>query len=139
MSVYYRNIFCAYCSEGTHNNYNLVLSDNAMFKRQQLRVLMSFSKHGAISLKLSQDGIAGASPHQGDLRLSGPPSGPGADEEARTLDRRVPADIRADSLATVPPTRRLITERINFFLWHKSTLLKLTLLVEFFASPGRYN
>ncbi|GFN95787.1 hypothetical protein PoB_002229300 [Plakobranchus ocellatus] len=45
-----------------------------------------------------------ASPQQGGLRLSGPPSGQGAGEGARTHDRRVPADLRADSLATVPLT-----------------------------------
>ncbi|GFO11310.1 hypothetical protein PoB_003781500 [Plakobranchus ocellatus] len=44
------------------------------------------------------------SPQQGDLRLSGPPSGQGASGGARTCDRRAPADLRADSLATVPPT-----------------------------------
>ncbi|GFN86294.1 hypothetical protein PoB_001280000 [Plakobranchus ocellatus] len=43
-------------------------------------------------------------PQQGDLRLSGPPSGQGAGSGARTRDKRVPADLRADSLATVPPT-----------------------------------
>ncbi|GFN79519.1 cytochrome p450 cyp12a2 [Plakobranchus ocellatus] len=43
-------------------------------------------------------------PQQGDLRLSGPPSGQGAGGGARTRDRMVPADLRADSLATVPPT-----------------------------------
>ncbi|GFN78490.1 hypothetical protein PoB_000499600 [Plakobranchus ocellatus] len=47
-----------------------------------------------------------ASP-QGDLRLSGPPSGQGACGGARTRDRRIPTDIRADSLATVPPTPRV--------------------------------
>ncbi|GFO31256.1 hypothetical protein PoB_005776100 [Plakobranchus ocellatus] len=41
---------------------------------------------------------------QGDLRLSGPPSGQGAGSGARTRDRRVPADLRADSQATVLPT-----------------------------------
>ncbi|GFO31917.1 hypothetical protein PoB_005842200 [Plakobranchus ocellatus] len=41
---------------------------------------------------------------QRDLRLSGPPSGQGAGGGARTRDRRVPEDLRADSLATVPPT-----------------------------------
>ncbi|GFO01954.1 mRNA-decapping enzyme 1b [Plakobranchus ocellatus] len=46
------------------------------------------------------------SPQQGDFRLSGPPSGQGADGGVRTRDRRVPADLRADSLATVPPTPR---------------------------------
>ncbi|GFO26044.1 hypothetical protein PoB_005254900 [Plakobranchus ocellatus] len=45
-----------------------------------------------------------ASPQQGDLRLSGPPSGQGAGGGTRTRDRMVPADLRADSLATVPPT-----------------------------------
>ncbi|GFO23700.1 hypothetical protein PoB_005020500 [Plakobranchus ocellatus] len=45
-----------------------------------------------------------ASPQQGDLRLSGPPSGQGAGSGARTRDRRVPADLRADSQATMLPT-----------------------------------
>ncbi|GFO04683.1 hypothetical protein PoB_003118800 [Plakobranchus ocellatus] len=51
------------------------------------------------------------SPQQGDLRLSGLPSGQGAGSGARTRDRRVPADLRADSQATVlptPPKRRNI-------------------------------
>ncbi|GFO45622.1 hypothetical protein PoB_007212700 [Plakobranchus ocellatus] len=37
-------------------------------------------------------------------KLSGPPSGQGAGSGARTHDRRVPADLRADSQATVLPT-----------------------------------
>ncbi|GFO39546.1 hypothetical protein PoB_006605100 [Plakobranchus ocellatus] len=44
------------------------------------------------------------SPQQGDLRLLGPPSSRSASGGARAHDRRVPADLRADSLATVPPT-----------------------------------
>ncbi|GFN82359.1 hypothetical protein PoB_000886500 [Plakobranchus ocellatus] len=36
-----------------------------------------------------------ASPQQGDLRLSGSPSGQGGGGGARTRDRRVPAEIRA--------------------------------------------
>ncbi|GFO39043.1 hypothetical protein PoB_006554800 [Plakobranchus ocellatus] len=47
-----------------------------------------------------------ASPQRGDLRLSGPPSGQGAGSGARTRDRMVPADLRADSQATVLPTPR---------------------------------
>ncbi|GFN82271.1 hypothetical protein PoB_000877700 [Plakobranchus ocellatus] len=35
-----------------------------------------------------------------------PPSSQGAGNGARTCDRRVPADLRADSQATVPPTLR---------------------------------
>ncbi|GFN88818.1 hypothetical protein PoB_001532400 [Plakobranchus ocellatus] len=45
-----------------------------------------------------------AIPQQRDLRPLGPLSGQGADGGARTRDRWVPADLRADSLATVPPT-----------------------------------
>ncbi|GFO11754.1 hypothetical protein PoB_003825900 [Plakobranchus ocellatus] len=44
------------------------------------------------------------SPRQGDLRFSDPPSGQGAGGGAPTRDRRVPADLRADSLSAVPPT-----------------------------------
>ncbi|GFO14954.1 hypothetical protein PoB_004145900 [Plakobranchus ocellatus] len=43
-------------------------------------------------------------PEQGVLRFSGPPSGQGASGGARTRDRRVPADLRADSLYIMPPT-----------------------------------
>ncbi|GFO37624.1 hypothetical protein PoB_006412900 [Plakobranchus ocellatus] len=45
-----------------------------------------------------------ASPQQGDLRLSGPPPGQDADGKSRSCDRRIPVDLRADSLATIPPT-----------------------------------
>ncbi|GFN97921.1 glucose dehydrogenase [Plakobranchus ocellatus] len=45
-----------------------------------------------------------SSPQQCDLRPSGHPSGQGAGGGARTRDRMTPADIRADSLVTVPPT-----------------------------------
>ncbi|GFO22383.1 hypothetical protein PoB_004888800 [Plakobranchus ocellatus] len=43
------------------------------------------------------------SPQQGDLRLSGPPSGQGAGGGAQTRDKGVSADLRAASVATVPP------------------------------------
>ncbi|GFO39645.1 hypothetical protein PoB_006615000 [Plakobranchus ocellatus] len=46
-------------------------------------------------------------PQQGDLRLSGPPSGQGTSGGARTRDRRVPAVLRADPLTTIPPTSPL--------------------------------
>ncbi|GFN82853.1 hypothetical protein PoB_000935900 [Plakobranchus ocellatus] len=45
-----------------------------------------------------------ASLQQGDLRLSGSLSGQGAGGGARPRVRRVPTDLRTDSLATVPPT-----------------------------------
>ncbi|GFO23950.1 hypothetical protein PoB_005045500 [Plakobranchus ocellatus] len=44
-----------------------------------------------------------ASPHQSDLGFSGQPSSQGADGGARTRDRRVTADLKADSLPTVLP------------------------------------
>ncbi|GFO28502.1 hypothetical protein PoB_005500700 [Plakobranchus ocellatus] len=43
--------------------------------------------------------------HQNDdLRLLGPLSGQGVGGRARTPDRRVPANLRAESLSIVPPT-----------------------------------
>ncbi|GFN77747.1 hypothetical protein PoB_000425300 [Plakobranchus ocellatus] len=45
-----------------------------------------------------------ASPQQGDLRLSDPPSEQGAIGWAQVCERRIPADLRVDSLAIVPPT-----------------------------------
>ncbi|GFO06250.1 hypothetical protein PoB_003275500 [Plakobranchus ocellatus] len=56
-----------------------------------------------------------ASPQHRDLRLSGPPSGQRAGGGARTRDRRIPADIRADSLASVPPTPPLF-HSVHIFL-----------------------
>ncbi|GFN91085.1 hypothetical protein PoB_001759100 [Plakobranchus ocellatus] len=50
--------------------------------------------------------IAKASPQQDDFRLSGPPSGQrqSAGSRARTRERRIPVEFRAESLSTVPPT-----------------------------------
>ncbi|GFO34477.1 hypothetical protein PoB_006098200 [Plakobranchus ocellatus] len=42
------------------------------------------------------------------LRLSGPPSGQGAGGGARTRDRRVPVDLRADSLVAELPTPEFV-------------------------------
>ncbi|GFN89542.1 hypothetical protein PoB_001604800 [Plakobranchus ocellatus] len=57
-------------------------------------------------------------PQQGDLRLSGHPLGRGAGSGARTRGRRVLADLRADSLATVPqasqPQRTKIIREARF-------------------------
>ncbi|GFO24778.1 hypothetical protein PoB_005128300 [Plakobranchus ocellatus] len=44
---------------------------------------------------------------QGDLRLSGPPSGRGTSGRVQTCNRRVHADVRADLLSTVPPAPRV--------------------------------
>ncbi|GFO49329.1 hypothetical protein PoB_007583400 [Plakobranchus ocellatus] len=53
-----------------------------------------------------------ASPQRDDVRLSGPPSGQGAGGGARTCDRWIPADLTADSLATVPPTPRVSESKL---------------------------
>ncbi|GFO28674.1 hypothetical protein PoB_005517900 [Plakobranchus ocellatus] len=53
-----------------------------------------------------------ASSQKGDIRLSDSPSGQSNGGEARTRDKRVPADLRADSLATVPPTLHLVLKEI---------------------------
>ncbi|GFN88872.1 hypothetical protein PoB_001537800 [Plakobranchus ocellatus] len=60
--------------------------------------------HDNVSKQGALQGNGSESPQQGDLRLSGPSSGQGAGSGARTRDRRVPADLRADSQATVLPT-----------------------------------
>ncbi|GFO46857.1 hypothetical protein PoB_007336200 [Plakobranchus ocellatus] len=39
-----------------------------------------------------------------DLKFPSPPSGQGASGGVRIRDREVAADLRADSLSTVPPT-----------------------------------
>ncbi|GFN76533.1 hypothetical protein PoB_000303900 [Plakobranchus ocellatus] len=43
-------------------------------------------------------------PQQGDLRHAGTPSGQDAGGGTPACNRRVPEDLRADLLATVPPT-----------------------------------
>ncbi|GFO21315.1 hypothetical protein PoB_004782000 [Plakobranchus ocellatus] len=56
-----------------------------------------------ISRSVSAWHLPQCSQSTGDLRFLGPPSGQGAGRGARTRDRRLPADLRADSLTTVPP------------------------------------
>ncbi|GFO27592.1 hypothetical protein PoB_005409700 [Plakobranchus ocellatus] len=46
--------------------------------------------------------------HQDDLRVLSPPSDQGIDAGAPTRDSRIPAELMADSLLTVPPTPRTI-------------------------------
>ncbi|GFN96662.1 hypothetical protein PoB_002316800 [Plakobranchus ocellatus] len=58
-------------------------------------------------------GYLKACPQQDDLRLSGPPLCLGARGGARTLDKRVIADLRMGSLPTVPPTRQMGIKREN--------------------------
>ncbi|GFO23242.1 hypothetical protein PoB_004974700 [Plakobranchus ocellatus] len=50
------------------------------------------------SANFKRSGAVHASPQQDDLRLSYPPPGQGIGNGARTRDRRIPEDIRADSL-----------------------------------------
>ncbi|GFN93385.1 hypothetical protein PoB_001989100 [Plakobranchus ocellatus] len=73
-------------------------------KPNKLTLVLERSYEFQCSLKRSLSFLYIASPQQGDLRLSGPPSGQGAGSGTRTRNRRVPADLRADSQATVLPT-----------------------------------
>ncbi|GFN91742.1 hypothetical protein PoB_001824800 [Plakobranchus ocellatus] len=50
-----------------------------------------------------------------DIRLLGPSSGQGAGGGARIRDRRIPADLRVDSLTTEPPTPLLETDGAGYF------------------------
>ncbi|GFO21657.1 hypothetical protein PoB_004816200 [Plakobranchus ocellatus] len=52
-------------------------------------------------------------PQQVNLRLSGSPSDQDAGGGTQTRDRKVPADLRADSLATVPPTALVAQKPLN--------------------------
>ncbi|GFN99316.1 hypothetical protein PoB_002582200 [Plakobranchus ocellatus] len=66
------------------------------------------------SIRLVFEFLYIASPQQDDLRLSSPQTGQGAGGEARTHDRKVPTDLKAYSLATVPPTPRVLKIRTSF-------------------------
>ncbi|GFO21083.1 hypothetical protein PoB_004758800 [Plakobranchus ocellatus] len=61
-------------------------------------------------------------------RLSGPPSGQGAGGGARTRNRRVPADLKAHSLATLPSTPRFRSLNTSHLpsprLWDSESALK---------------
>ncbi|GFO04044.1 presenilin [Plakobranchus ocellatus] len=52
------------------------------------------------------------SPQQGDHRTSGSLSGQGASGGAQACYRRVPADLRADSVSTVPPTSPTLVAKV---------------------------
>ncbi|GFN96143.1 LOW QUALITY PROTEIN: hypothetical protein PoB_002264900 [Plakobranchus ocellatus] len=77
-----------------------VLSPSKFSKFSSSCVIISIKVLEHVCYRLHRSSRA-PRPQQGDLRLSGPPSGQGADDGARTPDRRFPADLRADSLATV--------------------------------------
>ncbi|GFN89678.1 hypothetical protein PoB_001618400 [Plakobranchus ocellatus] len=58
-----------------------------------------------------QEGVSIVHPRRVEMPY-GPPSGQGAGGRVRTRDKRVAADLRADLLASVPPTP-LKGERVN--------------------------
>ncbi|GFO46289.1 hypothetical protein PoB_007279400 [Plakobranchus ocellatus] len=61
-----------------------------------------------MEVEIRMESITKDTPQQGDLRLSGPPTGQSAGGGPQTRNRMVPADLRADSLATVPPMHQSI-------------------------------
>ncbi|GFN81701.1 hypothetical protein PoB_000820700 [Plakobranchus ocellatus] len=71
-------------------------------------IMYPYSSEGNITLYPYSSEV---SPQQGDLRLSGPSTGQGADGGARTSDRGIPANLRAHSLATLPLTPQLAHKR----------------------------
>ncbi|GFO26384.1 hypothetical protein PoB_005288900 [Plakobranchus ocellatus] len=60
-----------------------------------------------------------ASPQQGDLRLSGPLSGQGAGGGARTRNRRVPADLRMNSLSFITDALKILRRHQTYFMKRK--------------------
>ncbi|GFO36804.1 hypothetical protein PoB_006330900 [Plakobranchus ocellatus] len=64
----------------------------------------------AVWLQPESDSIKSvcASSQKGDLKLYGPPSDQGTCDGPRTCNRRIPADVMADSLAREPPTPRIL-------------------------------
>ncbi|GFO15193.1 hypothetical protein PoB_004169800 [Plakobranchus ocellatus] len=88
--------------------------------------MLELSMGGAVGEKLFTFKIL--VPQQGELRLSGPPSGQGAGGRARTPDRRVPADLRADLLSTMPTTPPILRDR---------TFSGLQTSIPTYAAPSR--
>ncbi|GFO03957.1 receptor-type tyrosine-protein phosphatase kappa [Plakobranchus ocellatus] len=56
-----------------------------------------------VLLNIKQDVVTSSLQH-GDIRLLGPPSGQGGGDGTRILDNTFPANLRANSLSTVPAT-----------------------------------
>ncbi|GFO35258.1 hypothetical protein PoB_006176300 [Plakobranchus ocellatus] len=54
--LYYRNIFCAYCSEGRHNEYTLYFYDSVLLSNSPLQVLMTLTED-TFSLKQVNQGF----------------------------------------------------------------------------------
>ncbi|GFO10203.1 hypothetical protein PoB_003670800 [Plakobranchus ocellatus] len=54
--LYYRNIFCAYCSEGRHNEYTLYFYDSVPLSNSPLQVLMTITED-TFSLKPMYQGV----------------------------------------------------------------------------------
>ncbi|GFO47609.1 hypothetical protein PoB_007411400 [Plakobranchus ocellatus] len=82
--------------------------DESKGKPRFLQPTLLYSTAGGISggkMRSEAKRTNNANPHNKVISgLSGPPSAQGAGVGARTRDIKIPADIRADSLATVPPT-----------------------------------
>ncbi|GFO16158.1 hypothetical protein PoB_004266300 [Plakobranchus ocellatus] len=86
--------------DGTVDGESALTSAEKLLSRIRILPLVPWPERGPESLRSPCLSTIG------DLRLSGPPSGQGAaGGGARIRNRRVPADIRVDSLSTLlPPT-----------------------------------
>ncbi|GFN87841.1 hypothetical protein PoB_001434700 [Plakobranchus ocellatus] len=59
-TVFYRNIFCAYCNQGSHDRYSLYLDDKVVFRHQGFQLLMSLSDSGTINVRIFKPGVSKA-------------------------------------------------------------------------------
>ncbi|GFN74911.1 hypothetical protein PoB_000141700 [Plakobranchus ocellatus] len=118
VKILYKLIRLVEKREGQHIDYNLYVQFiSAKTKTDAWRSVIA----EAIRIMIK----ARSSPQQGDLRLSGLPFGQGTDGWTLTRDRRVHANLRAGSLATVPPTPRLIEESESYTEYNVTTNVTL--------------
>ncbi|GFO45508.1 hypothetical protein PoB_007201300 [Plakobranchus ocellatus] len=54
----YRNIFCAYCNQGSHDKYSLYKPEKPIFRHQGFQVLMSLSDSGTINVRIFKPGVS---------------------------------------------------------------------------------
>ncbi|GFN77496.1 hypothetical protein PoB_000400200 [Plakobranchus ocellatus] len=56
----YRNIFCAYCNQGSQHRYFLYKPENSLGKNQGFQVLMSLSQSGTVNVRIFKPGVSRA-------------------------------------------------------------------------------
>ncbi|GFO15298.1 hypothetical protein PoB_004180300 [Plakobranchus ocellatus] len=59
-NVFYRNIFCAYCNQGSHDRYYLFQPNKPLVRQEGFQVLMSLSQSGTINVRMFNPGMSKA-------------------------------------------------------------------------------